>query len=50
MKPELKPCTTHSPKRLGYLDWVNYAEKMIAQGEKQTQCEKCGFWFFKSEL
>ena len=41
------PCNKHKPKQLGYLAWHDWAKK---QGKKQTQCNKCGRWFFKSEM
>ena len=44
------PCKKHKPKQLGYLAWHDWAEKMTRQGKEQTQCSKCGRWYFKSEM
>lgn len=44
------PCKKHKPKQLSYLSWHDWASKMMAQGKKQTQCNKCGRWYFKSEM
>ena len=44
------PCKKHKPKQLSYLAWHDWADKMTRQGKKQTQCTKCGRWYFKSEM
>jgi hypothetical protein len=44
------PCKKHKPKQLDYLAWHDWAEKMQRQGKEQTQCKKCGRWYFKSEM
>ena len=44
------PCKNHKPKQLSYLSWHDWASKMTAQGKEQTQCNKCGRWYFKSEM
>lgn len=44
------PCKNHKPKQLSYLAWHDWASKMTGQSKKQTQCNKCGRWYFKSEM
>ena len=44
------PCKKHKPKQLSYLSWHYWASKMAARGKEQTQCNKCGRWYFKSEM
>lgn len=44
------PCKKHKPKQLSYLAWHDWADKMTRQGKEQTQCSKCGRWYFKSEM
>lgn len=44
------PCKKHKPKQLGYLAWHDWSDKMQRQGKEQTQCKKCGRWYFKSEM
>jgi len=44
------PCKKHKPKRLTYLAWHDWAEKMERNGKEQTQCNKCARWYFKSEM
>lgn len=45
-------CKRHKPKsnELSYLAWHDWAEKMERNGKEQTQCKKCGHWYFKSEM
>jgi hypothetical protein len=43
-------CSRHKPKRLGYLQWVDYAEDKTKRGAKQKQCPKCGRWYFGEEF
>jgi hypothetical protein len=43
-------CSMHKPKQLGYLQWHDWAEKMTRQGKEQTQCSKCGRWYFREEF
>lgn len=47
-----KRCKRHKPKseKLGYLEWHFWADMMYEQGKTQTQCLKCGRWYFKSEM
>ena len=45
----MKMCKKHKPKKLDYLQWHAWAEKMIKKGEKQKYCKKCKHWFFKCE-
>lgn len=47
--PIKEPCKTHK-RTTNYLNWVDYAEKKKAKGEKQTQCNICGRWYFKDEF
>lgn len=44
------PCKKHKPKQLGYLAGHDWAYKMTKQGKKQTQCNKCGRWYFEAEM
>jgi hypothetical protein len=46
----IEPCRQHKPKKLGYVQWCNWAEAMTKQGKKQTQCPKCKLWFFEEEM
>ena len=47
---KMGPCNKHKPKQLGYIAWHDWAAKMERQGKEQTQCNKCGRWYFKSEM
>jgi hypothetical protein len=44
------PCPRHKPKKLGYLQWHDWAEKKVKRGAKQKQCPKCGRWYFREEF
>jgi hypothetical protein len=46
------PCDTHNMKNkeLGYVAHTCWMQKMIAEGNKQTQCKACGRWLFPSEM
>ena len=43
-------CETHNLKDLGYIERQEWAERQLKAGKKQTQCDKCGRWFFASEM
>ena len=44
-------CKGHKPNfGKSYTDWIDWANSLYKQGIRQTKCEKCGFWFFPSEL
>ena len=45
-----KPCLEHKQKELGYLQWHSDAERRTKAGQKQKQCPKCLYWFWKDEL
>lgn len=44
-----KPCREHKHKKLGYLQWFADAERRDKAGQKQKQCPKCLYWFWKDE-
>ena len=45
----LKTCK-HKPKRLGYIAWHYWAERMAKSGYRQKQCPICRKWFFDCEM
>ncbi len=51
-KPEnaASPCTWHKPHRLGYREFFEWAERLIAKGFNQERCGVCKYWFFPSEM
>ena len=50
-KHKHKPmCATHKPITVGYIQGQEDAEKRMKKGQKQTQCPKCLYWFWKEEI
>lgn len=47
MIPEI--CKSHKPKKLTYIQWIEWSDKKIKRGAKQKQCHKCKRWLFKEE-
>lgn len=45
-----EPCKKHKLNKLGYVAWFDWADKMIAKGEKEIYCAECGRWFFECEF
>jgi hypothetical protein len=43
-------CSRHNSKEFSYLYWDYWAEQKTKQGEKQKQCKKCGYWYFRDEF
>ncbi len=44
-------CKDHDEgkNRLGYLEWHDKAAISARKGQKQEQCDECGWWFFPWE-
>lgn len=40
-------CIIHKSLNLGYLEFHHFAENTK---EKQIQCLRCGYWYFKREF
>lgn len=52
-RPQLpQPCSSHNMmnKKLGYIEWHEWADKKGRMGHKQRQCPECKFWLFKCEV
>lgn len=44
-------CPSHKRKfENDYIGWHLWAEEQSAKGIEQKQCDKCGRWFFPSEI
>jgi len=46
----IPPCAWHTQDKLGYLQAHEDAGKRAANGERQTQCVVCGYWFWPNEF
>ena len=46
----LNPCRTHKIDDKSYLVWQAYARERNKKGDKQTQCNDCGRWFYEDEF
>lgn len=48
----IEPCKRHKPKLkvLAYVAHSEWLEWMTKRGKQQTQCPKCGRWYFKCEM
>ena len=44
------PCKKHKPKNMPYMAHQSWALARLKAGDKQTQCKKCGYWYFKDEM
>ena len=42
-------CKRHRPKKLPYIQWHQWAEKMVKRGSKQMFCGKCQRFYFPVE-
>jgi len=46
------PCPTHKMdnENMGYIQWHEHADKLIAEGQEQTKCPICGRYLFPHEV
>ena len=52
IKETKEVCKKHKPmnKKLGYLTWMDWADRKTKQGHIQRQCPECKKWLFKCEM
>lgn len=45
-------CKRHKPrgKELGFIGWMEWADKKRKAGDRQRQCKQCKNWLFKEEF
>ena len=51
-RPISDPCKRHK-RETNYVSYSQYSEAKdlrIKKGERQTQCQDCGRWYFKDEF
>lgn len=46
------PCSNHKMdnEKMGYIQWHEHADKLIAEGKEQTRCPNCGRYLFPHEF
>lgn len=46
----IPPCPWHTQDKLSYLRASEDADNRMANGERQSQCHVCGYWFWPHEF